>query len=309
MKKTMTPIKYIHGSEDSIDTDVVYVVDKLPSLQECKKFCSDKEENRNICVINNGIVTECYKGTPDEVNNAVFLTYHLHEQEYPLLITKLVQRDVTAKCMRAVRIILSHLSRSQYRTQVKAALVGDWFTRIKTLKDIDLTTIDFSTLNKNMTTEDVLKTIAFQLGQTILLIDGIECYTKGSVGENLPSLIPFLYRDYGSHVTELERWKNYFIEIIKKTIVSNGQFIINKPTEYCGLTTEYDVKTEKKISESGTMSMWDRFYKFLNFLSTRTNFATVEMDQDLYDFCNNYVQGFIDDFGIIYFNGKKFFLG
>lgn len=305
----MNPIKYIHGSKDSVDTDVVYVVDKLPSLQECKKFCSDKKENRNLCVVKNGVVTECYKGTPDEVNNAVFLTYNLHEQEYPLVITRLVPRDVTAKCMRAVRIILSHLSRSQYRAQVKEALVSDWFTRIKTLEDIDLTTIDFSTLNKNMTTEDILKTIAFQLGQTILLIDGIECYTKGSVAENLPSLIPFLYRDYGSHVTVLGRWKNYFIEMIKKTIVSNGQFITNKPTEYCGLTTEYDVKTEKKISESGTMSMWDRFYKFLNFLSTRTNLATVEMEQDLYDFCNNYVQGFIDDFGVIYFNGKKFFLG
>jgi hypothetical protein len=33
------------------------------------------------------------------------------------------------------------------------------------------------------------------------------------------------------------------------------------------------------------------------------------MEQDLYDFCNNYVQGFIDDYGVIWFNGKKFFLG
>ena len=305
----MKPIKYIHGSEDSTDCDVIYVFDQMPSLQWCKTYCSDKDENRNICVVKNGVVTECYKGTPDEVNNAVFLTYHLHEQEYPLLITRLVQRDVTAKCMRAVRIILSHLSRSQYRPQVKEALVGDWFTRIKTLEDIDLTTIDFSTLNKNMTREDVLKTIAFQMGQTILLLDGIECYTKGSVADNWTILVPFLYRDENTDVQYLEDMKRYFLHRLKKTIVSNGQFITNKPTEYCGLITEYDVKTEKKISESGTMSMWDRFYKFLNFLSTRTNFATVEMEQDLYDFCNNYVQGFIDDYGVIYFNGKKFFLG
>ena len=305
----MKPIKYIHGSEDSIDTDVVYVVDTLPSLQECKRFCSDKNENRNICVVKNGIVIECYKGTPDEVNNAVFLTYHLHEQEYPLLITRLVQRDVTAKCMRAVRIILSHLSRSQYRPQIKEALVGDWFTRIKTLEDIDLTTIDFSTLNKNMTREDILKTIAFQIGQTYHLTNGLELYTKNDVAEASFVLTQFLYRWKDSRIIDLENCKHQFLERIKECIVSNGEFIINKPTEYCGLTTEYDVKTEKKISESGTMSMWDRFYKFLNFLSTRTNFATVEMEQDLYDFCNNYVRGFIDDFGVIYFNNKKFFLG
>ena len=304
----MNPIKYIHGSGDSIDTDVVYVVDTLPSLQECKKFCSDKEENRNLCVVKNGVVTECYKGTPDEVNNAVFLTYHLHEQQYPLLITRLVPRDVTAKCMRAVRIILSHLSRSQYRTQVKAALIGDWFTRIKTLEDIDLTTIDFSTLNKNMTREDILKTIAFQIGQTYHLTNGLELYTKTDVAEASFILTQFLYRWKDSRIVDLENCKNQFLERVKECIISNGEFIINKLTEH-GQQTEYDVKTEKKISEIGTMSMWDRFYMFLNFLSTRINFDTIEMDQDLYDFCNNYVQGFIDDFGVIYFNGKKFFLG
>lgn len=303
------PIKYIHGSGDSIDTDVIYVVEKLPSLQECKKFCSDKEENRNLCVVKNGIVTECYKGTPDEVNNAVFLTYHLHEQEYPLIITRLVSRDVTAKCMRAVRIILSHLSRSQYRTQVKAALIGDWFTRIKTLEDIDLTTIDFSTLNKNMTREDILKTIAFQIGQTYHLMNGLELYTKTDVAEASFVLTQFLYRWKDSRIVDLENCKREFLERIKECIVSNGEFIINKPTEYNGQQTEYDVKTEKIVSNSGRQNMWDRFYKFLNFLATRTNFATVEMEQDLYDFCNNYVKGFIDDYGVIWFNGKKFFLG
>lgn len=305
----MKPIKYIHGSEDSTDCDVIYVFDKMPSLQWCKTYCSDNDENRNICVVKNGIVTECYKGTPDEVNNAVFLTYHLHEQEYPLLITRLVPRDVTAKCMRAIRIILSHLSRSQYRTQVKAALIGDWFTRIKTLEDIDLTTIDFSTLNKNMTREDILKTIAFQMGQTYHLTNGLELYTKNDVAEASFVLTQFLYRWKDSRIEDLENCKRQFLQQIKECIVSNGEFIINKPTEYNGQQTEYDVKTEKIVSNTGTQNMWDKFYRFLIFLSTRINFDTIEMDQDLYDFCQNYIQGFIDDNGIIYFNGKQFFLG
>lgn len=301
--------KYIHGSGDSTDVDVIYVVDVLPSLQECKRFCSDKEENRNLCVVKNGVVTECYKGTPDEVNNAVYLTYNFHKQEYPLIITRLVPRDVTAKCMRAVRIILSHLSRSQYRKEVKAALNGDWSTRIKTLENIDLRTIDFSTLNNNMTREDILKTIAFQIGQTYHLMNGLELYTKGDVAEASFILTQFLYRWKDSRIEDLENSKRQFLERINECIVSNGDFIVNKPTEYNGQQTEYNVKTEKIVSNTGTQNMWDRFYRFLNFLTTRTNFSTVEMDQDLYDFCNNYVQGFIDDYGIILFNGKKFFLG
>lgn len=298
-------IKYIHGSGDSTDVDVIYVVDKLPSLQECKRFCSDKEENRNICVIKNGIVTECYKGTPDEVNNAVYLTYGLHEQSFPLLINRLVHRDVTAKCMRAVRIILSHLSRSQYRTEVKAALIGDWETRLNTLQKIDLTTIDFSTLNKNMTREDILKTIAFQIGQCFLLMNGLEFYTKADIAENSFVLTQFLYRWTDNRITDLESCKNELIEKIKKRIKVDK----NNPFYITDEITSWDIKEEKQISKIDTSSKWDKLYNFMMFLSKRPNFSTVEMEQDLYDFCMLYTPGFIDDNGIIWFNGNKYFLG
>ena len=71
--------RYIHGSENSTDLDVIYVVDELPSLQECKTFCSDKDENRNLITVENGIVTSVYKGTPDEVNNSLLRTYNLRD--------------------------------------------------------------------------------------------------------------------------------------------------------------------------------------------------------------------------------------
>lgn len=48
--------RYIHGSEDSVDTDVYYVVDELPSFQECKEWCdSKKDENANLITIIDGI--------------------------------------------------------------------------------------------------------------------------------------------------------------------------------------------------------------------------------------------------------------
>jgi hypothetical protein len=82
----MEKIKYIHGSGDSLDIDVFYVFDKKPTYQECHIFCSNTDENRNIIVIDNGYVTDCFKGTIDEVQNSLIDTYGLHEQEYPLLI-------------------------------------------------------------------------------------------------------------------------------------------------------------------------------------------------------------------------------
>jgi hypothetical protein len=45
---------YYHGSEDSLDTDIVYVLPNLfPTKKENIDFCSGiKDENRNIIVIN-----------------------------------------------------------------------------------------------------------------------------------------------------------------------------------------------------------------------------------------------------------------
>lgn len=301
----MGELKYIHGSGDSTDTDVIYVVDKLPSLQECKVFCSNKEENRNICVVKHGIVTECYKGTPDEVNNAVYLTYNLHKQEYPLVITRLVPRDLTAKCMRAVRIILSHLSRSQYRHEVKLALVSDWETRLNTLDYINLETIDFNTLNNNMSREDILKTIAFQIGQTTQLCAHQELYTKAEVAENFGLLEEFLYRDPNSNIHYLENCKKYFLLCIRGLIKSDGNFITD------GIT-EWDVTSETKVSDKTStevLNVYDRLYMFMYFLMKKPDRSTVEMDQDLYDFCKYHIPVFLGENGIIHFNGKTFFLG
>lgn len=188
-------IKYIHGSEDSQDLDVYYIFDKLPSFDECRKFCSeDTNENRNIIVINNGVVTDCFIGTCDEINNGLIDTYNLHEQEHPLLVTKRLERDKEMKYIRATRGILSILSKTHYRPEIKNALNNNWNERLKALKSLDLTTIDFNNLGKRMNGIDMLKVIAFQLGQSLGLIEGYEFYTKSSVANHYKDLKPFLYR-------------------------------------------------------------------------------------------------------------------
>lgn len=192
--------KYRHGSEDSTDVDVHYVVDALPDPAECKRFCSeDPAENRNLIMIRDGVVTNVYKGTPDEVNNALLRTYPLHDQTSPLLVERPVPRVRPLKYVRAVRIILSHFSRSQYRKEVKEALVGgSWHQRVSVLNTLDLTQIDFDTLNKHMTGADVRKVVAYQIGQTLALTprnNPAELYTKREIALEFPCLAPYLQRE------------------------------------------------------------------------------------------------------------------
>lgn len=79
--------RYIHGSEDSTDLDVLYIVDELPDKAECKRFCSaEPSENRNVATVSDGVITSVYKGTVDELNNALLITYHLDSQTDELLI-------------------------------------------------------------------------------------------------------------------------------------------------------------------------------------------------------------------------------
>ena len=237
-------IKYIHGSEDSIDVDVLCVFEKMPSsIQKCKLYCSeDPTENRNIIVIKDGVVTECFKGTPDEVNNALYRTYSLHKQDYPLLVTREVERDLTIKIIRAMRIILSHISRSEFRAEVKYGLSHGFNERIEALTLVNFAFIDYRNLNHNMTKYDILKTIAFQMGQTLALIHGVELYTKKEVAEYYPTLKPFLYRRGDVRMEDLNDFKESLLLHIKNVITCNedGSEITD------GITT-YNIKTEKKI--------------------------------------------------------------
>lgn len=239
----MGMIKYIHGSEDSTDVDVFYAFNELPSKEECKKFCSaDPTENRNIIVVKNGIVSACYKGTADECNNSLLRTYELHNQEFPLIIEHPVKRDITAKVVRAIRIILSNISRSHYRVQIKKALISPFVDRINVLKNIDCSTIDFSTLRHSMTREDILKVMAFQIGQTLALIKGKELYTKSEVAKMYPSLKQFLYRDKNSNLNDLNKALNEFLDCVVMTITYDGYNVSDG-------ATAYNIMTEEKIYE------------------------------------------------------------
>ena len=205
--------KYIHGSEDSLDVDVFYVVDKITSFNDAKAFCdSYTDENVNIITIENGLVTDCYKGTVDEIQNSLFRTYKLHKQTSELLIYEPVKRDVFVKTVRVVRCFLSHLSRTQYRKEVKLALQKpDWKLKIDTLKNIDYNVID----NFKEKREDILKVFSFQLAQGLGLLLDIEIYTKKEASDNFPTLKKYLYREKESDITDLVNQLNIFLNYCK----------------------------------------------------------------------------------------------
>ena len=53
---------YRHGSPDSKDVDVYYAFPSMPSVKECSLFVAGTAEDRNVIVINKGVITGSYKG-------------------------------------------------------------------------------------------------------------------------------------------------------------------------------------------------------------------------------------------------------
>ena len=233
-------IRYIHGSQDSLDVDVHYVFDSIPLFREAQEFCQDESiENKNIIVIKDGQVIYSFKGDIDETNNGLIDTYGLHKQEYPLIVTKRMEREKELKYVKSLRCILSLFSRTQYRNEIKKALNSNWNSRINVLKNINLEQIDFSNLQKKFSEKDVKKIIAFQIGQCLGLSQGIELYTKADISKMYPLLQSYLYREDDS-IKNLQIMLNQFsnflgnLEVIEK----ENQIYFEKEKKYIDLKKE-----------------------------------------------------------------------
>lgn len=241
--------KIYFGSGDSLDIDVAYIFDEMPNLQECKSFCSDKIENRNIICIEDGIVSKSYKGTIDEMNNVIYNTFSLHKQileNNPIL--KSVERDIPLKCIRTIRGLLSVVSRTKYRENVKKALKStNWNFKLDVLSEIDLNLIEDYV--KDSKTES-LKFIAFQLGQTLSLINNIETYTKSDIAINYPILSDFLYRKNVT-VEQINNFNNFyhdFLSILKSFDVEQIVYNDDEIVLFKKYLNIYDLKNEVKIN-------------------------------------------------------------
>jgi hypothetical protein len=219
----ITPTQYaIFGSQDSDDLDVMYFLDELPSLQECKQLATQLEASHestkpvdvNLCVVKDQRVVKTYKGTIDEVNNMLTYTVGNHKQPSQFPETIRMERNVPLKVARVLRGILSFISRTEYRPLIKQALRGDGWTKLNTLHCIKLESItDLG--DKNKTMQDFYKLFAFQVGQAMGLMRGAEFYSKKSIATQYPLLKPYLYREEDSF-PGIDYVKDEFIERVKE---------------------------------------------------------------------------------------------
>ena len=224
---------WIFGSKSSEDTDIMVLVSSISNIKDSKEKVKKYEDilqkkfskkvNANLAVINKGVITKVYKGTEDEVNNSILDTYHLHKQEFPLTLNKRINRNVELKTIRCLRILLSFLSRTNIRPNVKKALKSDAFSQYELLNKINLA--QFNDLSKTgVKHEDAIKTLAFQMGQTLALIKGKELYSKESIYNEYPQLENYLKRK--SHcLFPLEVFKQDFLNNINKEELKNKKEI------------------------------------------------------------------------------------
>jgi hypothetical protein len=207
----------VFGSRSSIDYDVMVRVSHIGNTAESharikeinaelKNFFphnggDGRKVNANLCVVKDGLITEVFKGTPDECNNSLYFTYGNHKQyrnDGPL-VTGLYDRSLQEyrhlKLKRCYRFILSFYSRTYMREEVKAALRGNFALRLGVLQSINFNNPVFRVFpGKKDDPIDTYKVIAFQLAQTLALFGNFEVFTKEDAEKAYPDLGPYLWR-------------------------------------------------------------------------------------------------------------------
>lgn len=240
----LQPIAWVlYGSSDGADHDVALIaqrpfgtkeaqlltplVEKLLRQQHGQVFGADnKQLNINFCVVSGGNVSWCYKGTPDELNNSILIMYGEHgtAQLHPNFITSRMERNVILKILRCLRVLICSVSRSNVRHLIEPVLKNVAFSgrlaAISQLKFEDIKII----LRSRDTLENIWKGIAFQMGQTLALVEGDEIFGKRRCAERFPVLESFLYRKEitPDRLCELTKFKDEnFVPAIAEFVKKN----------------------------------------------------------------------------------------
>lgn len=214
-------VKYqVFGSSSSIDLDIVFFVDELKSIDENHikvadlikntRFETDKKINGNLAIVHEGVIINCFKGTPDELNNSLFETYYLHQQPFESLVTRMVDRNLDLKMERCARTIVSYFTRTHLRIAAKEALRSNLKTKLDFLQTIKFN--QFNDFGKHGAPIEIYKSIAFQLGQTLALMDDLEVFTKESIAVAYPTLEDYLMRKQTS-TFKLQEALEYFVKL------------------------------------------------------------------------------------------------
>ena len=148
----------------------------------------DKPQNINLCTVENGIISSCYEGDCNELNNAILYTYTLHKQKCSCFIEKVATRRKHRKITSSMNTILRILnSQEPLETQ-----------------DLDNDKINVVQRRK----------MAFQMTQTCALLNNVELYTKHDCIDYIGQAELFLN---GSRDISLNTLKHIYLEQIRST--------------------------------------------------------------------------------------------
>ena len=244
-------IKYSEfGSLDSTDVDIMfYLHNPLESIKWCKDKAAElkykvnkKYVDVNFVVCNSDArISSCYKGSIDEVNNMLYYTTWLGFRNKGRYVKKLYPRSFLEKRQRVLRGILSYLSRTAHRKDIKKVL-GKYDQSVDLFKSISIKEI--TELNKNnVTYQDFCKFLAFQFAQLDALNKDIEIFTKQDAVNRYPELYEFIYRksENADLVEELQKRHIELFESSKIWSYSNDylrQYTLDDTTNNISLTSK-----------------------------------------------------------------------
>lgn len=192
--------RFVHGSPDSRDLDVVYIVPptaQFPSVATLVAFCRNEDEDRNVIQLarengNNGdwFVKKSFRGAPDEVNNAILETHRNlpNDPLYHLAITSKGSRSVLLRFIVATKAIIIKMRRTESCRPACVDALRSW------LFSTNLSTVhgacraSFGDLD-----QESAKYVTFHFAQSYALALGSELYSKKSLIAFLPSIEPLLY--------------------------------------------------------------------------------------------------------------------
>ncbi|MDJ1502320.1 hypothetical protein [Xanthocytophaga agilis] len=225
---------YFFGSANSLDKDVLLECEHIPDKQTSQEWINAYRQhhhvswNINLITIQDGVIVNTIpsKSTIDGLNNALFDTYRLHIQAYPLPVTHKVKRHLLLNIYRCIRTVLTFCTRTQYRSVIRPTLNGihPFFHKLDSLELLDFTTL--TSFDAKYTNDiDIWKTIPFYIGQTLALLDGVEIYTKDALVDSFPQFTNFIYRQplTSEDIAYLQQTKKQLATILRTLPFENPE--------------------------------------------------------------------------------------
>jgi len=208
---------YFFGSPNSVDIDVMIDHPMAKNLHIDKQIVAELKATYpaietwdiNLVRIANDQIVYAQKGLADCCHNSLYKTAGFHSQNFEIPLKVPVKRNLPLAVADCVVTLLMATKKKPhkefYEKEVSPALKSpEWAVRTSVLA-----TVDFDIPFNDVVSENskYLKSLAFDLGQTISLLNGIEIYTKQEVIENHPTLTDLINRVSVRNINEIMQEK------------------------------------------------------------------------------------------------------